>query len=106
MNSEALDFLRSAVGGQDTECDINIVKTQELTDGAGFLVVFEFFGKQDGRRLGKTAAVVYHDGTCFTRDDWQGGGCPEDISQIEDFGWYDFENGRVGVVLDGAPRAL
>lgn len=106
MNAETLDFLRSSIEEQDTECDINIVKTQELADDTGFLVIFEFLDKQDDRHLGETAAVVYHDGTCFTRSDWQDGCYPEDISQIENFDWYDLKNGQGGVILDGAPRVF
>lgn len=95
-----------AIRRQDEHCGrLNIKTVTPCWDGA-HLAIYDYAATQSGEDdwAGTTAAVVYEDGTCLTRDDWQDGQYPECPDDIEDYEWYDFEHGRRGVMFNGLPR--
>ncbi len=94
----------AAISRQDTGCKIAVKNIIPIENEKAYLVIFDYLDRWDGEVLGRTAAVVYEDETCFSRDDWQDGRYPDAPEGIEDYGWFDHEHARTCLMLDGLPR--
>ena len=99
-----LDKIIAAISRQDTDCRIAAQDIIAIEGEGAYLVIFDYLDRQDGEVLGRTAAVVYEDGTCFSRDDWQDWQYPHTFEEIEDFEWYDHAHDLPGVVVNRLPR--
>lgn len=104
----ALENIIAAISRQDTSCKIAVSETNiiPIEGEDAHLVIFDYLDREDGTILGRTAAVVYGDETCFSRDDWQDGQYPAAPEEIADYEWLDHESGRHAVMLNGLPRVF
>lgn len=91
-----MDYIKERISKLDGgNADISIVGKFDIK--YGWLIQFDFDGE-------KAAVIIYDDGTLFQQADWQSG-CPESLSEIEDFKWLT-ENRQDAVMFDGLPRTL
>lgn len=85
----------------DTPCDIKVVSTEEIQDGAIF-VVFTF--GCSGATEEQTAIYYPGDDTLYTPSDWQGRR-PKTVDEIEDYNWMSSALDEA-IVFCGLPRAF
>lgn len=106
MKATVLKNIIKAISRQAADYRIAVQDIITIEGEEAYLVIYDFLDGLNGEVLGRTAAVVYEDGTCFSRDDWQDGQYPTTPEDIEDYNWYDHEHGRYAVMFNGLPRHL
>lgn len=92
-----LQIICDADCGSHNEIRFEILKEIQLQENAVMYIL-------SWNQTGRTAVIIYDDGTLFHLNDWQGP-CPETAEEIESFEWRS-EYGKRAVVFNGLPKVF
>jgi hypothetical protein len=92
----------SALQGDSGTLTVKIVEEIELKEATMYIFNFKCIEKKyEYISYGKTAIIIYDDGTMFDMIDWNE--CPETKEDIEKYEW-ETEDEKKAIMLFGQPR--